>query len=251
MVHAYLMYGFPTQTAQETIDSLEMVRQLFAIGAVQSGFWHRFAMTSHSPVGLHPAGFDVQRIGPVEGPFADNDLDHSDPLGADHDQFAEGLRKSLFNYMHGVGLDMPLARWFTFRVPTTTIPPRYIENAIADTSDDQVRNTALVVWPGHAPTLTVVEPELPRGKRSYQRATPVPQAELTFARRQDDLVLDLPLTIGQWLMEQWPQLSLKAAEPLTIQRLRTAFEQAGLGSFGAFQQTEGWEDWRAAGLLVL
>ena len=29
MVHAYLMYGFPTQTDQETIDSLEMVRQLF------------------------------------------------------------------------------------------------------------------------------------------------------------------------------------------------------------------------------
>jgi hypothetical protein len=251
MVHAYLMYGFPTQTAQETIDSLEMVRQLFAIGAVQSGFWHRFAMTSHSPVGLHPAGFDVQRIGPVEGPFADNDLDHADPLGADHDRFAEGLRKSLFNYMHGVGLDMPLAKWFTFRVPTTTIPPHYIERAIADTSDDQVRSNALVVWPGHAPTLTVVEPEPPRGKRSFQRATPVPQAELTFARRQDDLVLDLPLTIGQWLMEQWPQLSLKASEPQTVQRLGVTFEQAGLGSFGAFQRTEGWADWRAAGLLVL
>src|SRR5690606_16518363 len=29
MVHAYLMYGYPTQTVQETVDSLEMVRQLF------------------------------------------------------------------------------------------------------------------------------------------------------------------------------------------------------------------------------
>ncbi len=51
MVHAYLMYGFPTQTEQETIDSLEVVRQLLEIGAVQSGFWHQFAMTVHSPVG--------------------------------------------------------------------------------------------------------------------------------------------------------------------------------------------------------
>ena len=67
MVHAYLMYGFPTQTTQETVDSLEMVRQLFSNGVVQSGFWHRFAMTAHSPVGLHPAGFDVQRIGPADG----------------------------------------------------------------------------------------------------------------------------------------------------------------------------------------
>ena len=51
MVHAYLMYGYPTQTEQETIDSLEMVRQLFELGIVQSGFWHQFALTAHSPVG--------------------------------------------------------------------------------------------------------------------------------------------------------------------------------------------------------
>ena len=114
MVHAYLMYGFPTQTMQETIDSLEMVRQLFMNGIVQSGFWHRFAMTAHSPVGIDPAGFDVMRLGPPVATdrvdsaavataavmtdsrhvFADNDLDHADPTGADHDLFAEGLRKS-------------------------------------------------------------------------------------------------------------------------------------------------------------
>ncbi|NQZ76829.1 MAG: radical SAM protein, partial [Ekhidna sp.] len=40
MVHAYLMYGYPTQTIQETIDSLEMVKQLFELGIIQSGFWH-------------------------------------------------------------------------------------------------------------------------------------------------------------------------------------------------------------------
>ncbi|HZI55059.1 MAG TPA: radical SAM protein, partial [Chitinophagaceae bacterium] len=54
MVHAYLMYGFPTQTAQETIDSLEMVRQLFKLGILQSAFWHLFTMTTHSPVGIDP-----------------------------------------------------------------------------------------------------------------------------------------------------------------------------------------------------
>jgi hypothetical protein len=35
-VHAYLMYGFPTETAQETVDSLEIVRQLFAAGLLDS-----------------------------------------------------------------------------------------------------------------------------------------------------------------------------------------------------------------------
>ncbi len=91
MVHAYLMYGFPTQTTQETIDSLEMVRQLFESGVVQSGFWHRFAMTAHSPVGMHPAGFDVQRIGPDFGGFADNDLHHDDPTGSRPRPLCRGL----------------------------------------------------------------------------------------------------------------------------------------------------------------
>jgi hypothetical protein len=45
MVHAYLMYAFPTETAQDTIDALERVRQLFAAGCIQSAYWHRFAAT--------------------------------------------------------------------------------------------------------------------------------------------------------------------------------------------------------------
>ena len=57
LVHAYLMYGFPTQSEQETIDSLEIVRQLFENKVIQSGFWHRFALTAHSPVGLNPDKF--------------------------------------------------------------------------------------------------------------------------------------------------------------------------------------------------
>src|SRR5690606_41040208 len=43
-VHAYLMYGFPTQTMQETIDSLEVVRQLFKKNYLSSAYWHRFAL---------------------------------------------------------------------------------------------------------------------------------------------------------------------------------------------------------------
>ena len=61
MVHAYLMYGFPTQTAQETIDSLEMVRQLFKLGILQSAFWHLFTMTAHSPVGLDPEKYKCKK----------------------------------------------------------------------------------------------------------------------------------------------------------------------------------------------
>jgi radical SAM superfamily enzyme YgiQ (UPF0313 family) len=84
MVHAYLMYGFPTQTAQETVDSLEMVRQLFQCGVLKSGFWHQFAMTAHSPVGMNPASYFVKKEHETIGTFANNDLVFSDPKGTDH-----------------------------------------------------------------------------------------------------------------------------------------------------------------------
>ena len=59
LVHAYLMYGFPTQTVQDTVDALEYVRQLFDAGCIQSGFFHRFTCTVHSPVGKQPEQYGV------------------------------------------------------------------------------------------------------------------------------------------------------------------------------------------------
>ena len=79
------MYGFPTQTAQETIDSLEIVRQLFQNNILQSGFWHQFAMTAHSPVGLMPEQFKVKKVIEAIGTFANNDIEHIDPTGARHE----------------------------------------------------------------------------------------------------------------------------------------------------------------------
>lgn len=148
MVHAYLMYGFPTQTAQETIDSLEMVRQLFELGIVQSGFWHQFAMTAHSPIGLQPEQFQVEKLTVRRGAFANNDLQHIDPAGADHIRYAEGLRKSLFNYMHGLGFEFPLQDWFDFKVPRTSVAPDYLADAIDAYPVSRIRDTSKVVWLG-------------------------------------------------------------------------------------------------------
>src|SRR5690606_15962541 len=126
MVHAYLMYGFPTQTAQETIDSLEMVRQMFESGILQSAFWHQFAMTAHSPVGMYPEQFNVDKVSSSIGSFANNDIMHEDNSGADHEQFSFGLKKSLFNYMHGICFDHPLQNWFDHKVPRTKVSPDFI-----------------------------------------------------------------------------------------------------------------------------
>jgi len=123
-VHAYLMYGFPTQTMQETIDSLEVVRQLFKKNYLSSAYWHRFALTAHSPVGLNPDKFNVtilpQNIS-EHGLFAKNELPFTEENNVDHDELGVGLRRALFNYMLGQGLDMDLRDWFDIKVPLAKV----------------------------------------------------------------------------------------------------------------------------------
>jgi radical SAM superfamily enzyme YgiQ (UPF0313 family) len=147
MVHAYLMYGFPTETEQDTIDALERVRQLFAAGCIQSAYWHRFAATAHSPIGLAPENFGITLKPPADIRFAHNDVEFHDPTGTDHDYLGVGLRKALYNYMHGIGLEADVREWFEprpggarakgrgksvarFAVPRTTVPASLIERAL-------------------------------------------------------------------------------------------------------------------------
>ena len=145
MVHAYLMYGFPTETAQDTVDALERVRQLFAAGCIQSAYWHRFTATAHSPIGLHPERYGITLQPPENILFAHNDVEFDDPVGTDHDFLGGGLRKAVYNYMHGVGLDTDVREWFerepdahhkrrggrrqakSAGVPRTTVPPDLID----------------------------------------------------------------------------------------------------------------------------
>ncbi len=131
MVHAYLMYGFPTQTVQDTVDALEYVRQLFAAGCIQSGFFHRFACTVHSPVGMHPEQYGVTLKPLPKITFAKNDVQFVDPTGVDHAALGVALNKALYNYMHGLGLDEDVRNWFDMPVPKTRVPRYFIERALA------------------------------------------------------------------------------------------------------------------------
>ncbi|MFZ4552087.1 MAG: B12-binding domain-containing radical SAM protein [Aquabacterium sp.] len=130
LVHAYLMYGFPTQTVQDTVDALEYVRQLFAEGCIQSGFFHRFACTVHSPVGLDPQAYGIELLPLPPVTFAKNDVGFIDPTGVDHDRLGKVLKKAIYNFMHGIGLDEDVRSWFPFKVPRTTVPRHFIERAL-------------------------------------------------------------------------------------------------------------------------
>jgi radical SAM superfamily enzyme YgiQ (UPF0313 family) len=130
LVHAYLMYGFPTQTIQDTVDALEYVRQLFAEGCIQSGYFHRFACTVHSPVGMNPGEYGIKLKPLPPGGFAKNDIEFTDPTGVDHDVLGAALNKALYNYMYGIGLDTDVRSWFSIRVPKPRVPKNFIARAL-------------------------------------------------------------------------------------------------------------------------
>lgn len=245
MVHAYLMYGFPSETAQETIDSLEVVRQLFLNGLVQSAFWHRFALTAHSPVGCHPEKYTIRITEKPFGGFARNDIDFEDIAGADHDIFGEGLRKSLYNYMRGAGFDLPLQKWFDEPVPKTLIPPAYIVRFLAEEQDNVQRD-------GHKRCyyLLPVLPEVRYFDRN-KKGKSIPVAEFLFHFRDGDSRFQLKAGWGKWLEDLLSRLSDKNGKTVTLKDVESEFKACHFGSFDQFMTTPLWRSLRENGLYLL
>ena len=226
MVHAYLMYGFPTQTAQETIDSLEMVRQMFEAGVLQSAFWHQFAMTAHSPVGLEPEKFGVINETVLTGSFANNDRVHSDPTGAEHETFSYGLKKSLLNYMHNTCFDYPLQKWFDFKVPKTKIEPDYIVKALLDEEFSSTKPTAKIVWLGRKPAIEYFT----KSKKGNQWE----MAAFTFQGKKETLSFSVSREQGTWLATILEQLSASGNKTYTLKEVMESYDTAGLEDFELF-----------------
>ncbi|TRW24834.1 radical SAM protein [Flavobacterium zepuense] len=243
MVHAYLMYGFPTQTAQETIDSLEMVRQMFEAGILQSGFWHQFAMTAHSPVGMYPEQFGVLKETETIGSFANNDIVHIDKGGALHDKFSFGLKKSLFNYMHGICFDFQLQEWFDFKVPRTKIPQDYIQNVLLEEDTFTTKPTAKVVWTGGRPLVTYFT----KNKKGRMFET----ASLTFHDKKESFTIQTDKEQGEWLANFLEKAAVANKGVTTFLQAKQSYEAAGLDDFELLWYSKPVNTLREFGLLVL
>ena len=242
MVHAYLMYGYPTQTIQETIDSLEMVRQLFQIGILQSGFWHQFAMTAHSPVGMYPEKFNVVKETELVGTFANNDINFKDKTGIDHDIFGFGLKKSLFNFMHGICLDYELQDWFDFKIPKTRISENFIENALNQEDILTVKPSAKIVWIG-GKAITQIFSKSKKGK-SWEMMS------LVFHDKKESFTIQTNKNEGEWLVSTLEKIQISSAKIFTFQELKIDFE-VNFEDFELFWFSKPVNTLRGFGLLVL
>ena len=242
MVHAYLMYGYPTQTVQETVDSLEMVRQLFEAGVLQSGFWHQFAMTAHSPVGMYPEKFGVTKATETIGSFANNDIDYTDSTGINHDKFSFGLKKSLFNFMHGICFDYELQDWFDFKIPKTKIGSDFIYDALQESEDFNIKPTAKIVWLGGKPFVE----SFTKSKKgnSWEMLT------LTFHDKKESFSIQTNKNEGEWLVEMLQKISVAKTKTYTFQEIKADFETS-FEDFELFWYSKPVNTLREFGLLVL
>ncbi|OYX27732.1 MAG: radical SAM protein [Flavobacteriales bacterium 32-35-8] len=241
MVHAYLMYGYPTQTIQETVDSLEMVRQLFEIGVLQSGFWHQFALTAHSPIGLNPSEYHIIPNTKTIT-FANNDIAFTDTTGIDHNQFSFGLKKSLFNYMHGIGFELPLQDWFDFKIPKTTIKADFIHNCLETEVHFNTKPTAKILWLGTKPVVTETS-KIKKGQTYYA-------LQATFHSTTDTFTITLDKHHGTWFLNILESLSPNNTQLLSFSDLKKDFETQ-FEDFELFWFSKPINILRENGLLVL
>lgn len=242
MVHAYLMYGFPTQTAQETVDSLEMVRQMFEAGILQSAFWHQFAMTAHSPVGMYPEQFKV-RAESACGTFANNDIVHSDPHGTDHELFSYGLKKSLFNYMHGICFDHPLQNWFEHKIPKTSVSRYFITNALERDDSFISKPESKLVWMGSKPIVS--------GFTKSKKGRHWEMSDLKFFDRKSQFSIQIDEKHSAWLVGLLDKVSPNNTELLTLQKVKEDFEKTTGEDFEPFWYGKSINRLRQSGLLLL
>ncbi|MEN9381511.1 MAG: hypothetical protein RI940_392 [Bacteroidota bacterium] len=225
MVHAYLMYGFPTQTVQETVDSLEMVRQLFETGVLQSAFWHLFTMTAHSPVGLSPEKYKVKKVNDAIGTFANNDIEHVDLTGANHEIFGFGLKKALLNYMHGVCFDLPLQKWFEFKIPKTTIVADYIFKAVNE-PEVVTNNHSKVIWLGISPTTSIIQ--------KSKKGNKWEEMSMRFHNNKSEIEISVEPEKGKWLLQLLPLLSIGKSNGMSYTQIKENYLSAGLTGFELF-----------------
>ena len=239
MVHAYLMYGFPTQTVQETVDSLEMVRQLFETGVLKSAFWHLFTMTAHSPVGLAPEKYKVKKVSDTVGSFANNDIAHIDASGANHEIFGYGLKKAILNYMHGTCFEFPLQKWFEFKIPKTSIAPNHIQTEL-----DAVEiglNNYKAIWTGLMPTSTIVS----RAKKGSKWE----EMNLRFETNKNTISIHVDPEKGKWFINLLSTINVELSTGMTLADIKADYIAAGLEDFDLFWDNKPINALHKAGLL--
>ncbi len=189
LVHAYLMYGFPTQTDQETVNSMELVRQLFASELLDSAFWHRFVLTKHSGVHANPKAFSIEMARLQDNVFAYNDIEHTDTLGGNHDVFDEVLPHTLGLWARGEDLEVPINDLLPQSLPKPTVSSDFVKQHLNTPVGMKFGPNQQLLWLDAEPIIL--------------------EYGLLIGSGIDAVELEMPAEFALWLAEHLPQWDIE------------------------------------------
>ncbi len=231
MVHTYLMYGLPTQTLQESVDALEVVRQMFRAELINSGFWHRYAMTVHSRSGQHPEEFGVRRKNNHVNGFANNEITFVENRSYNIQLVGEALRTSLANYLVGNGLERPVHKWFAGKVPPTTVEESLItDHLIKPDASRLFDGQARLIWIGAIPCKTA---------EGISVHSPSQRKEIRLPEHDTAFLLEI--------MKRCADLNHK----VTLKDAQTLYANYGDQPFSILYHSKKWDQLREFGLLQI
>jgi len=237
MVHAYLMYGFPTQNELEIINSFELVRQFFKNKLIDSAFWHLFTLTIHSPIAKDIQNYDIKILNSQKYKFANNNLVHRNLSGMNFYKYSKGLDKSLYNYMQNLGINNTLQTWFDFHIPKTTIKRNEIKNILRNSDDHKIKQNSTFIWIASAPQI------------------------ITSDSRKAKLVIHNNNSIGEWILKKeiadWLISVYNNITTVGISNRRITSKDIlknipnGEKTFVKFQKSKTWKEIKDISLLII
>ena len=211
-VHAYIMYGFPTQTAQETIDALDVVRQLFLNGLITSASWAKFGVTPHSPIGRTPSEYGVELLPTPKDAFIEQVITHWDPAN-DHSRFTYGLETALGCLGLGSHHLTPSETWFEFPVPPVSIDRELLAKALQtriknllEAAGAELKTERRALWLGGPPSIRHVP----------QTEGREPHVELVLRQPQGDAVIPIYTRWSKWIVDLLTRAHPLKQGPVTL-----------------------------------
>ncbi|HWR94529.1 MAG TPA: hypothetical protein VN192_04960, partial [Flavobacterium sp.] len=186
--------------------------------------------------------FGVVKETEAIGTFANNDINYVDKTGIDHNKFSFGLKKSLFNFMHGICFDYELQEWFDFKIPKTKINSDFITNALEEEDDFNIKPTAKIVW-------LLGEPIVDYFTKS-KKGNRWEMMNLTFHNKKESFTIQTGKKEGEWLESMLAKTSVSNIKSPSFLELKSDFEST-LENFELFWYSKPINTLRDFGLLVL
>ena len=121
--------------------------------------------------------------------------------------------------------------------------PDFIELAIVNQDEKQLKDSAKVIWLGNKPTISIYEKRKKGKKYSL--------AKLHFDNKSQPLAIHAAIEDGEWLANLLPQLIPSASQGLTVGQIKSDFQSRFSTDFSEMTKKEAWKSLRKEGLLMV